>query len=152
MNNRCHDPIGLENTWKTKWWPNCQFTFLMSIAEVNAGQARARARDEKPYPTLTFRRKLAMQMMTNKIQDNGVVAAPPPHRLSRRAPSHVLAKRKKKQGKWNSYTRQFNKTKMLYVVRPCSNCGKTTRSYCPCDPGQDLCGVCFGKHLQDHAG
>ncbi len=152
MNNLRHDPIGLENTWKTKWWPNCQFTFLMSIAEVNAGQARARARDEKPDPTLTFRRKLAMQMMTNKIQDDGVIAASPPRRPSRRAPSHVLMKSMKKQGKWNSYTRQFNKTKTLYVVHPCSDCSKTTWSYCPCDPGRDLCGVCFGKHLQDHAG
>jgi hypothetical protein len=54
VNNRRHDLIGLENTWKTKWWPNHQFTFLMSIAEVNAGQARVHARDEKPNLTLTF--------------------------------------------------------------------------------------------------
>jgi hypothetical protein len=119
---------------------------------VNAGQACACARDEKPDPTLTFRQKLVMQMMTNIIQDNGVVAASPPRRPSRRVPSHVLVKRKKKQGKWNSYTHQFNETKTLYVVRPCSDCGKTTWSYCPCDPGRDLCGVCFEKHLQDHAG
>jgi hypothetical protein len=51
VNNCQHDPIGLEYTWKTKWWPNRQFTFLLSVAEVNAGQARARARDEKPDPT-----------------------------------------------------------------------------------------------------
>jgi hypothetical protein len=54
VNNRRHDPIGLENTWKTKWWPNRQFTFLLSVAEVNAGQSRPRARDEKPDPTLIF--------------------------------------------------------------------------------------------------
>ncbi len=54
VNNRRHDPVGLETTWKTKWWPYRQFTFLLSIAEVNAGQARARARDVKPDPTLTF--------------------------------------------------------------------------------------------------
>ncbi len=22
VNNHCHDLIGLETTWKTKWWPN----------------------------------------------------------------------------------------------------------------------------------
>jgi hypothetical protein len=54
VNNRCHDPIGLETTWKTKWWPNRQITFLMLIAEVNAGQAHACARDKKPDPTLSF--------------------------------------------------------------------------------------------------
>ncbi len=95
VNNCCHDPIGLENTWKTKWWPNRQFIFLMLIAEVNAGQAWARAKDEKPDPTLTFRRKLAMQMMTNKMQENGAVAASPPRRTLRSSTCHVLAKRKK---------------------------------------------------------
>ena len=54
VNKHRHDPVGLETTWKTKWWPNRQFTFLLSISEVNAGQARARARDNKPDPTLIF--------------------------------------------------------------------------------------------------
>jgi hypothetical protein len=36
VNNRCHDP-SLEDVWATKWWPNRQFTFLLSVAEVNAG-------------------------------------------------------------------------------------------------------------------
>jgi hypothetical protein len=152
VNNRRHDPVGLETTWKTKWWPNCQFTFLLSIAEVNAGQAGARARDDKPDPTLIFQRKLAMEMMTNKIKDNGVVAASPLRRPSRRVPSHVLTKRKQNEGKWNPNARKFNFTKTMYVVRPCFDCGKTTRSYCPCDPGRDLCGVCFGKHLLEHEG
>ena len=46
VNNRRHDPIGLEQVWATKWWPNRQFTFLLSVAEVNAVQARARAKKE----------------------------------------------------------------------------------------------------------
>jgi hypothetical protein len=37
VNNCWHDPIGLEQVWAMKWWPNCQFTFLCSMAEVNAG-------------------------------------------------------------------------------------------------------------------
>jgi hypothetical protein len=48
---------------------------------------------------LTFRRKLTMQMMANKIQGNGVVAASPPRRPSRRSIEHVLTKRKRKEGK-----------------------------------------------------
>ena len=107
VNNRRHDPIGLENTWKTKWWPNRQFTFLLSVAEVNAGQSRARARDKNPDPTLIFRRKLAIQMMTNNIQANGVILASPPRRPSRRSTEHVLTKRKKNEGKWNPYTRRI---------------------------------------------
>ena len=53
--------IGLEEVWQTKWWPNQQFTFLLSVAEVNCVQARARGRKEVAEPTLTFGRKLAMR-------------------------------------------------------------------------------------------
>ena len=28
VNNHRHNPIALDNTWKTKRWPNCQCTFL----------------------------------------------------------------------------------------------------------------------------
>jgi hypothetical protein len=87
-------------------------------------QARARARDDKPDQTLIFRQKLAMEMMTNKIKDNGVVAASPLRRPSRRVPSHVLTKRKQNEGKWNPNARKFNYTKTMYVIRPCSDCCK----------------------------
>ena len=97
VNNRHHNPIGLEYTWKTKCWPNRQFTFLLSVAEVNAGQAQARARDEKLDPTLLFQWNLAMQMMTNTIQSNRVVAASPPRPTTRRSALHVLMKRRKKE-------------------------------------------------------
>ncbi|KAL7525460.1 hypothetical protein ACHAXR_001013, partial [Thalassiosira sp. AJA248-18] len=67
VNNRRHDPIGLEQVWHTKWWPTRQFTFVCSVAEANAVQCRARARKETPTPQLDFRRALAIKMMTNKI-------------------------------------------------------------------------------------
>jgi hypothetical protein len=60
----------------------------------------------------------------NKIKDNGVVAASPLRRPSRRVPSHVLTKRKQNEGKWNPNARKFNYTKTMYVIRPCSDCGK----------------------------
>ena len=41
VNNRRHDPIGLEDVWATKWWPHRQFTFLCSVAEVNANNSVA---------------------------------------------------------------------------------------------------------------
>jgi hypothetical protein len=57
-----------------------------------------------------------MQMMTNKIQDNGVIAASPLRRPSRRVPSHVLTKRKQNEGEWNPNAQKFNFTKTMYVV------------------------------------
>ena len=72
VNNRRHDPIGLEQVWHTKWWPTRQFTFICSVAEANAVQSRARARDETPAEQLKFRRALAMKMLKNNIRDDGV--------------------------------------------------------------------------------
>jgi hypothetical protein len=43
MNNHRHAPIGLEDVWATKWWPYRQFTFLCSVAEINANNTVARA-------------------------------------------------------------------------------------------------------------
>ena len=149
VNNRRHNPIGLESTWATKWWPNQQFTFILLVAEANAVQAQARATNQTAMPMLEYRKKLAMRMMQNKLGDNGVAAPSPKHTRASISREHVLTKRAKKQGKWNPYTRQFNKTKSLYVPRPCSVCGKTTRDYCSCDPGCDLCRVCFGRHLEE---
>ncbi len=34
-NNRRHAPIGLDQMWKTKWWPTRQFAFLVGIVDVN---------------------------------------------------------------------------------------------------------------------
>ena len=54
VNQRRHQPISLESVWATKWWPNRQFTFLLSVAEVNAGMARARVLKEPAQPMLEF--------------------------------------------------------------------------------------------------
>jgi hypothetical protein len=64
VNNCRHNPIGLEEGWVTKWWPSRQFTFILSVVEANAVQARARGTKETAMPTLEFRKKLAMRMMT----------------------------------------------------------------------------------------
>jgi hypothetical protein len=149
VNNRRHDPIGLEQVWATKWWPNRQFTFLCSIAEVNAGQARARARKLPAEPTLEFRKKLAFKMLTNKLGDDGRVPKSPvrTRRLSNRV--HVHKKREKFCGVWNLYTRNFRVCKTEYLKRPCSVCRKSTREYCSCTPSQDLCRACFGVHQME---
>ena len=152
VNNCRHDPIALEDGWATKWWPNRQFTFILSVAEANAVQARARGKKESAMPTLEFRRQLAMKMMTNTLGNTGAAAASPRRTRASLSNDHVLSKRAKKEGKWNPYTRKFNEVTTLYVARPCSCCRTNTRDYCSCDPGRDLCQVCFGKHLQEHGG
>jgi len=95
VNNRRHDPIGLEQVWATKWWPNRQFTFLLSVAEVNAVQARAHAKKEISMPTLEFRKQLAMRMMTNKLNNNRLTPASPVRTRARNSSKHVIVKRQK---------------------------------------------------------
>ena len=140
VNNHCHDP-SLEDVWATKWWPNRQFTFLLSVTEVNAVQTRARAKKGMAMPTLEFCKKLAMRMMTNKLNDNGVAAASPVRTRARTLSKHVIVKQQKGEGSWNVYT--LNKRDTLYIPHPCSECRAKTRSYCKCDPRHPLCMDCL---------
>jgi hypothetical protein len=150
VNNRRHNPIGLEEAWVKKWWPNRRFTFILFVVEANAVQARARAKKETAMPTLEFRKKFTMKMMTNKLGDNGVAAASPARTGASLSNNHVFSKRVKKEGKWNPSTHTFNEVNTLYLACRCSVCRVNTRDYCSCDPGQDLCQVCFGRHVQEN--
>ena len=125
-------------------------TFLLSVAEVNAVQARARAKKEIAMPTLDFRKQLAMRMMTNKLNNNGLTPASPKRTRAHNSSEHVIVKRQKNEGSWNVYTRTFNMRDTLYIPHPCSECRKNTRSYCKCDPGRPLCMACFGVHAREH--
>ena len=77
VNNRRHDPIGLDSSWATKSWEQRQFTFFLSIAEVNALNSQARGRKCPAAPTLTFRKKLAQQMINNRLSDDGMQVQSP---------------------------------------------------------------------------
>jgi hypothetical protein len=140
----------MTQVWQTKWWPNRQFTFLLSVAEVNCVQAMARARKDVPESTLTFCKKLAMLMLKNKIQSNGVAAASPLRLRVRTSSVDMLRKQATREGKWNHSSRAFNKVNSNYVRYPCFNCKTPIRTYCACDPGAPLCSICFGLQAQEH--
>ncbi len=69
-NNCQYDPIALSDVWRTKWWPNRQFTFLLEVAKANAANAKAQARKEKAEPQLEFQRALAERMLLNNLDDD----------------------------------------------------------------------------------
>ena len=152
VNKRRHAPISLESAWKTKWWANRQFTFLLSIAEVNAGMAWARAKKQSAEPVLMFRRALAKLMLENKLNAYGEAPNSPirPRRVSNTP--HVLKKRGKHEGKYDPDRRAFKRVRTVYLARPCTWCRKDTRDYCSCDPSLDLCSACFGAHRVEHCG
>jgi len=150
VNNRRHDPIGLEDVWATKWWPHRQFTFVCSVAEVNALNAKARGRNVPAEAGLTFRRKLAEQMLKNEINDSGRVSHSPIRSCRKRKRSelveHKLEKKPVYTGKYDASSKSWRKVKTKYLKIKCYYCPKEVRTYCPCNKQIILCGDCFGKH------
>ena len=140
----------LEEIWAAKWWPNQQFTFLLSVAEANAVQVRARARKENAEPSLDFRKQLAKCMLTNKIGDNGVVVPSPIVARLRRNTERDRKRKGVNEGKWNPSKRCFNTVKTEYLREKCTDCSQTTREYCSCNPGRPLCRGCFALHAEQH--
>ncbi len=111
VNNRRHDPIGLEEVWQTKWWAVCQFTFICSVAEVNAVHSLARGTREATTPQLEFCRKLAKQMMMNMIDVHEVPEIVPMRTRAQQNVQHLRLKRGIRNGMWNPYTRCFREVK-----------------------------------------
>ena len=153
VNNRRHDPIGLEQVWHTKWWPTRQFTFICSVVESNAVQCRARARKEPATPQLQFRRALALQMMTNKIEDSGNALSSPGSRSKRlRAvlcAEHELCTRPCYTGKWDLAKNTWTKVGTIYAKIKCSGCPTKMRTYCRCNKQLPLCTECYAMHLSE---
>ena len=154
VNNRRHDPIGLEQVWHTKWWPTRQFTFFCSLAESNAVHSRARARGELPSPQLEFRRALALKLMTNMIADDGRIDGSPMRsrkrrRCSRGSPvvEHVLETRPPFTGIWNPSLKNFGEVSTMYAKIKCSGCNNRIRTYCRCNKALSLCTQCFAAHM-----
>ena len=66
-NSKRHQPISLEVTWATKWWPNRVFAFLLAITEVNvmlAAVAFTNIYNEQPS-MIDFRKRFARDLINN---------------------------------------------------------------------------------------
>ena len=153
VNNRRHDPISLESSWATKFWPHRQFTFFVSIAEVNANNSQARAKSKPAQPTLEFRKKLAMQMMNNKLDSDGRVVPSPmrPQKRSRLSieMEHGFEQRPNFTGAWDRIERKFATTTTKHCKTKCANCPNKVRTYCRCNKAVTLCTDCWGAHCID---
>jgi len=151
VNNRRHDPIGLEQVWHTKWWPTRQFTFICSVAESNAVHCRARARKHTPTPQLEFRRSLAMKMMTNNIKNDGTVVSSlmsPKRRLrTGEGLGHELCTRPNYTGCWKTDNNAWSKVSTQYAKIKCSTCETKIRTYCKCNKQVSMCTECYGAHI-----
>ena len=153
VNNQRHDPNGLEDVWATKWWPNRQFTFLCSVAEVNAIQSRARARKLPAESQTEFRRNLAMRMLQNNMNETGEVPNSPRKRRKRNIEvmedQHECMTRPLKTGTWNHKRNAWSRTKSLYSKTKCVVCKQLCRTYCACNKRKTLCFKCWGDHEKE---
>ena len=133
MNNRRHDPIGLEQVWHTKWWSTQQFTFICSVAEDNAVYSRARGKKAIPEPQIEFCRKLALGMLENNSDYEGVsINYPICHEKRSRgpgSPGHDLVSRPTHTGMWDTGDNGWTKTKTEYVKIKCATCKTKIRTY-----------------------
>ena len=150
VNNRRHAPIGLEDVWATKWWPDRQFTFICSVAEVNAVMSQARGRNAIAEQTLKFRRRLAQQMLENKIIDTGQSPCSPATLRKRKrldgALLHTLETRKTFTGSWDSRNGTWTKVKSKYLKTKCKTCPFECRTYCSCQREVTMCTKCWADH------
>ncbi len=71
INNWHHDPISFFDGWQTWWWPNHQFTFFLSVTEVNAINSQAQACKMSAEPQLQFCKNLVKFVMHNKLNEDG---------------------------------------------------------------------------------
>ena len=58
-------PISIEETWKTSYWPNRVFAFILGVTDVNTQRAFEHFAGNAKQGNLEFRRELAMEMIHN---------------------------------------------------------------------------------------
>ena len=150
-NQRRHSPIDLAESWKTQWWPHWQFSFFLSISEVNAANSRGRARGVIAEPVLIFQKKLAVALLENQLNNDGRIDDAV-YRLLRLRSSisadHRLETRPNHTGKWEGF--RWSKTKEKYQKLQCRSsvtCIKRVRTYCTCRKSVPMCQDCHLHHV-----
>ena len=64
-NNNQMEPILIEETWKTGYWPNPVFAFILGVTGVNTQRAFENFGGNAKQGNLEFRRELAREMIHN---------------------------------------------------------------------------------------
>ena len=146
-NSRRQSPISLEETWATKWWPNQVFAFLLGVTEVNANLAFSYFYGGEKEEQLTFRRKLAKELIYNEY-----LAQERAQRRQRQPQDSRLSTTDAHRHATLAQFRKFSGTEMVqslsrYPLHKCSTCPKRIRKYCTCSPGTYRCADCYVVHL-----
>ena len=146
-NNLRHALPSLEDSWTTRRWEVRVFSFVLAVCEVNAflvSRYFVYGNNKDNAPTLlTFRRRLAWQLINNKwlepdqVEHQMVVVGTRHSFLQ--APNHAKEYRNRR---W--YCTALSK----YQQYKCSlGCGRRVRTYCACNPSAWVCQFCHAKHV-----
>ena len=155
----------LETTWKTSWWPNRVFAFLLAITEINIFCAYkyffwSHTKDQEGYeePTVfSFRNILAEALINNEILEKEKAAGDNIKRASKRLKKQAVEEHKLFTAP--PYAKYFNgrtfvckavKKYQQYVCRS-KGCKTYIRTYCVCSPGVWICQECFVRHANGSA-
>lgn len=149
-NNRRHQPISLERTWGTKFWPDRCFAHFLALTEVNVNLMQGYSEGKAVMPQIEFRRKLAFQMLENTLDDDSTIACRLKKKRKSIGSTHSLVQIPPHRGRWMTNLNKYNKTKQKYQRQPCvGKCGNRVRTHCMCNHGLFLCVQCFPEHLLD---
>ena len=148
-NNRRHQPISVETSWGTKWWPSRQQAFHLAVAAVNANLALARAKGlDVAQPELLFRKALAIEMLQNTIGLPDVPRQIPVRQVNVVQVGHRHVAKPYYSGAYNVKTGKFSRIKKKYGETTCATCNNRCRHYCICSIEKNMCRDCYLKHYR----
>jgi hypothetical protein len=147
-NNNRMQPISIEETWKTVYWPNRVFAFILGVTGVNTQRAYEYFGLHDKQSNLEFRRELATEMIYNPES--------PEVEEDHQSKERSCKKQKQVHCELQTLSRfcafdAHEKTKIVtvkteYNQRKCV-CGMgRTRTYCKCSPGVHRCPECYADH------
>ena len=149
-NNCRHSPISIEETWGTKYWPDRVFAFVLAVTEVNSCKAAEYFQnDGAPISQLAYRRKLAMELMTNTLDGatDSVMSPSGNLRKKRKLVSHDPLKIPNFCGKFQNG--QWTPVATKWLQQLCHGCSMRTRTYCSCNKSVYMCITCYAEHVSE---
>ena len=136
-------PIALEETWKTRRWPNRVFQFLLAVTEVNAQRSYFRIFKQPEVSEMSFRKSLAFELINNPyIEREGATPRRSPRSMG--AVAHSLVTLPHYRGLKPDGSLKVVGTKFLQRHCFCRN--KRIRTYCSCNNGIMYCVDCHFEH------
>ncbi len=165
-NHLRHEIPAIEDTWKTTYWPNRQFAFILGISEVNSYKAFEyfvwKPLRKKPPSLTKFRKELALELIhneylcvvaTNEDTTNNLQS---PRRSARQGidkydkASHNFMTAAPGAKRFVSGAWEIDESRRYFQHRcETKGCQERVRTYCSCTIGQWKCAQCFGEHCFD---